>query len=1339
MRSIKVLPESVRSCMRSGILLFDLTRVVEELVFNSLDAGATKVNVVVGVGSNYIKVTDNGCGITRDGLVLLGERYATSKFEQLAGMNTVPESFGFRGEALSSISDVSLLEVVTKAHGMPNGYRKVIKGCKCLYLGIDDDRQDVGTTVVVRDLFYNQPVKRRHIQSSPKKILHSVKECILRIALVHLGTCFKVIDVESGDELLSLYPSPSPLPLLTTGFGVEVSWSLRKLDESDGKLKLSGYISDPYEIFSVKAVQCFYINSRYISKGPIHKLLNQLAATHSCSHLLKADIGPQCGKRIRCQASSTYILNLTCPRAQYDLSFEPAKTCATFKDWDLVVTFIKKAVSCFWGQDVLNSYGLPKKRCVPRCDQNSTVLFPPQLEVSREEPKHMPHNKDSCNLTQQTALQSEDYGQDDFDYLLDNSLKFSARFSDDKYLETKCSGELYDENTDHLSDATWNDNPLHTGCSKNNRLVVKKPSSVRFNFDDDREINDNIIRSRRTALQSEDSGKKLDFDYRSDNLLEFSARSSEDIYLVTKCSGELSDEDMDHLSDVKRNQNSHHTGCSTNNRLLVKKSSAVRFHFDDGEKSDVTKCSRRTSLQSKDYGMELDFDYLPDNSLKFSDRTSADIYLETKCNGKLFDENMDHLSDAKSNQKTLYTGCRTNNKLGVKKPSAVRFHFDDDRDNTDNIMKPFLRSCSSRMDVLPVFERPRGDDQFRFHADAKKCLYVNNRVDNEEADCFIQCSKPWPKDDETVWSPPKNSSLLLEGSFGSDLTDVDSLVEDYGHWTSPVASVKYSKSSHRSYNCNWSTIGEELLDEPLYDASTRHSKHCRDDGFDLFTNEEGQKDISNLDNMRYEYSWEDGSFLKGHVSHKKNIRNSQMDSFFPPQRCDVLSGTEWAHFPVAASHSASLLAYSDRGKSKLAHHRVQDKHQRRSCSAPPIYRGKRKFLALNNWMTVESGSFHHVTLHDSPTLQEANHQKHIQKPSDIDHLALEEGSASDLLSKARLDKKKVVHKADISDYEVAATHSLDVSNTNSDFTLEENQGALDLGGKWRNGCPLTSSIQKPHDLINQDNILDISSGLLHLSDDSLLPKSMSKKCMEDCRVLQQVDRKFIPVVGGGILAIIDQHAADERIRLEDLREKVLSGETKTITYLDAEQELVLPEIGYQFLSNYSEQIQKWGWICNFHSQSSMSFKKNLNFLHNQPPGATLIAVPCILGVNLTDVDLLEFLQQLADTDGSSVIPPAVLRILNSKACRGAIMFGDALLPSECSLIVEELKQTSMCFQCAHGRPTTAPLVNLVVLHKQIAKLGNWSHGSSVLWHGLSRHRPTLERVVQRLSSEGAEC
>lgn len=159
------MPEAVRSSVRSGIILFDITRVVEELVFNSLDSGASKVSVFVRVSTCYVKVEDDGSGVTRDGLELLGERYATSKFDQMVDKDTNNGSFGSRGEALASISDVSLLEIVTKACGRPNGYRKVMKGSKCLYLGICDDRKEMGTTVVVRDLFYNQPVRRKYIQS----------------------------------------------------------------------------------------------------------------------------------------------------------------------------------------------------------------------------------------------------------------------------------------------------------------------------------------------------------------------------------------------------------------------------------------------------------------------------------------------------------------------------------------------------------------------------------------------------------------------------------------------------------------------------------------------------------------------------------------------------------------------------------------------------------------------------------------------------------------------------------------------------------------------------------------------------------------------------------------------------------------------------------------------------------------------------------------------------------------------------------------------------------------------------------------------------------------------
>lgn len=82
-----------------------------------------------------------------------------------------------------------------------------------------------------------------------------------------------------------------------------------------------------------------------------------------------------------------------------------------------------------------------------------------------------------------------------------------------------------------------------------------------------------------------------------------------------------------------------------------------------------------------------------------------------------------------------------------------------------------------------------------------------------------------------------------------------------------------------------------------------------------------------------------------------------------------------------------------------------------------------------------------------------------------------------------------------------------------------------------------------------------------------------------------------------------------------------------------------------------------------------------------------------------------YLHQLADTHGSAVLPPAVIRILNAKACRSAIMFGDPLLPSECAQLVSSLKATRLCFSCAHGRPTMAPLVNLQALRNQILVSG----------------------------------
>lgn len=404
---------------------------------------------------------------------------------------------------------------------------------------------------------------------------------------------------------------------------------------------------------------------------------------------------------------------------------------------------------------------------------------------------------------------------------------------------------------------------------------------------------------------------------------------------------------------------------------------------------------------------------------------------------------------------------------------------------------------------------------------------------------------------------------------------------------------------------------------------------------------------------------------------------------------------------------------------------------KRSSSAPPFYKGKHKFPVLKTAGQVSTLHSSHDAETSPDGLSEAFASQPLlrpnfngaNKPFFRECIDLKPGTAetNGTLSFGRLDK------------EIHDQSSL--SNAIEGSVTSELECASVTITKWRTTVtqPTSGDVSDCYPQID-DEILNVCSGVLHLSSSSLVPQSIDRECLQDARVLLQLDKKFIPVVADGVLIVIDQHAADERIRLEELRRKVLSEEGISIAYLDSEKELVLPEMDFQLLQKYAEQIKKWGWICSIHLQSSELFAKKMNLLKRHACGVTLVAVPCILGTKLTDKDLIEFIDQLVETDGSSTIPPAVLRVLNNKACRGAIMFGDSLLPSECSLIVEELKATSLCFQCAHGRPTAVPLLNLASLHEQLARLEMEKGGPGESWHGLQRHAPSIERAQLRMES-----
>lgn len=197
---------------------------------------------------------------------------------------------------------------------------------------------------------------------------------------------------------------------------------------------------------------------------------------------------------------------------------------------------------------------------------------------------------------------------------------------------------------------------------------------------------------------------------------------------------------------------------------------------------------------------------------------------------------------------------------------------------------------------------------------------------------------------------------------------------------------------------------------------------------------------------------------------------------------------------------------------------------------------------------------------------------------------------------------------------------------------------------------------------------------------------ISRASLSALRVIAQVDRKFIIASSGRMLFAIDQHAADERVQLErlmratiDLHGAPVDGGVK-LRRLSPSMRLTPTVHEHSLLKQYISHLRRWGWELDVGGTYGT---------------VCLSAVPVVQSVELAEHAMLEYADKLDQTGGgSSMGPPAVLRVLASKACRRAAMFGDTLSPPQCQAILSELSQCDLPFQCAHGRPTMAPLLDL---------------------------------------------
>ena len=266
MPKIKVLSEDVIKKIAAGEVVEGPFSVVKELLENSLDAGAKRIEVSVERGGlDTIRVTDDGCGMAREDALLAFKRHATSKIEKLEDIFGIG-TLGFRGEALPSMSAVAKVVCITRPHGSEIGSKV---RAEVEVLDLEEIGCPVGTTVEVRDLFHSVPARKKYLKS-PEKEFGRILDVVMSKSLARPDIMFKLS--HNGKAVFDAPPAKDVKERVAAVYGLGVSKEMLRIDWSDLGVTVTGYISKPH-INRSRATTHIIVNGRDIVNKALHRAM----------------------------------------------------------------------------------------------------------------------------------------------------------------------------------------------------------------------------------------------------------------------------------------------------------------------------------------------------------------------------------------------------------------------------------------------------------------------------------------------------------------------------------------------------------------------------------------------------------------------------------------------------------------------------------------------------------------------------------------------------------------------------------------------------------------------------------------------------------------------------------------------------------------------------------------------------------------------------------------------------------------------------------------------------------------------------------------------------------
>lgn len=391
-QKIKILPENLANKIAAGEVVNRPESVIKELMENSIDAGAENIEVVIkNAGKTLMQVVDDGDGMSEDDAMLCIQRHATSKIRTIEDLEEI-NTLGFRGEALASIAAVSIFELKTKRINDELGTS----------IRIDENSQifkekgayPKGTSVSVKNLFYNVPARRNFLKTNTTELKH-ILETFRRISLSHPEINFKLFN---DDEILFNFSSNGLTERMKDVFAEDIIDALLEVNEITDYISLSGFITKPNYLRKSKGEQYLFLNKRYVSS----RIISHAVFTAFENILEKGDY-------------PFFVLYLSINPKKVDVNVHPSKLEIKFEDEKEIYTFVNAII-----KKTLGSYDLIPSVSVNKYDEREKLNFQTNNKLGRNDFSDRP---DNTQYSKDVNKRQSIYSDDEIDRLFDNLSK----------------------------------------------------------------------------------------------------------------------------------------------------------------------------------------------------------------------------------------------------------------------------------------------------------------------------------------------------------------------------------------------------------------------------------------------------------------------------------------------------------------------------------------------------------------------------------------------------------------------------------------------------------------------------------------------------------------------------------------------------------------------------------------------------------------------------------------------------------------------------------------------------------------------------------------------------